>query len=1183
MRATKHKLLIGSATAVAVVAALAVAPSAGAAPKAPAAKVTSKNVIVLLKNQHSTMKPNRGGGKSSQRNSAIASDQARVVTNVRKMGATHIQQYNVVNAVSLTINSDKIAALSSDSSVAAVVPDLQIAAPTVTNDVGKKQDVKVKPNAVPAASYCSTDQAAPRLEPEALQTMHVAYDSAATPSAAKLEDGAGVKVGWIADGIDVNNPDFIRPNGDHVFVDYQDFSTEGLDAPSSAAEAFGDASSIAAQGGQTYNLNDYTAPANPLTAGCYVKIRGVAPGSSMVGLKVFGNAPTAPTSRFIGAVQYAVNVAGVDVLNESFGSNPYPDTMDDPISLVNNAAIAAGVTVVASSGDAGPNGSIGSPATSAGVIGVAATTMFRSAAQIKLDGFSIPNDALPINGWANDNISSLSSGGYSHSGKVPDVAAPGDSGWALCSPDTSVYLDCTNPYTGAPVSMLLFGGTSQSSPLTSGTAALVIAAYRKAHGGASPTPAVVKSIIVGTAQDLGHPAYEQGSGEVDALAAVKAALSMPAPGSTTVPATATGAGLVASTGTGGVNQLNLIGSAGSTASGSFTVTNASKSAQKVTLGTRQLTTVLTTTEGAVTLNPAQTFPNVSGGARAYRIVDVNVPAGADRLDASFASNTGPYTVFAALVDPNGIFQAYNSPQGLANFGHIDARFPAPTTATKKWHLLLWANPAFTGPINYQVKSSKYTATGTVSPSSVTLAAGASASVKATFPTGTVAGDASAAVTMKTALGTAADVPVSIRTLIPSAAAVNTWTGVITGGNGRANGGPAQTSSYYVDVPAGKPALNISVKLNSLAYPNEVLIGFLVRPDGQTVSAKSNLILDGAGALRAGTALVTFARVPSAGRYRFILEATNPVGGTAVDQPFTGTLTFGAATISAVTPLPSAKNAAIQGRSYKYSVKITNNSLQQQTYFADPRVNKAADYQLASQVPDNDLQNVTLPESAVSPNWLVPTRTTLTTFTANATVPVELDANYEYGDPEVFGGATGNYSTVSVASGAGVANGPWFANVGQPGPFNGPAPSGTVALNALVRTAQFDENADSSLGDYWISSLIPASSGAAPNSGAVGNKVLSSNSSRALNALRYQAKHTPVKQLRAKAASTTPACESLTRPGTLDPGQSCTFTFQITANGAHGAVVSGALSVQSLDFYGLTANDLASLPYGYTIR
>src|SRR6185437_7848309 len=104
------------------------------------------------------------------------------------------------------------------------------------------------------------------------------------------------------------------------------FSGEGPNAPTPGGEAFGDASSIAAQGRQTYDLSTFVNPAHPLPPGCNIKIRGVAPGASLVGLKVFGEAPTAPTSRFIQAIDYAVNVAGVDVLNESFGGNPFPDT-----------------------------------------------------------------------------------------------------------------------------------------------------------------------------------------------------------------------------------------------------------------------------------------------------------------------------------------------------------------------------------------------------------------------------------------------------------------------------------------------------------------------------------------------------------------------------------------------------------------------------------------------------------------------------------------------------------------------------------------------------------------------------------------------------------------------------------------------------------------------------------------
>ena len=112
-------------------------------------------------------------------------------------------------------------------------------------------------------------------------------------------------------------------------------------------EAFEDSSAIAAQGLHTYDLADYVVSAHPLPAGCNITVRGVAPGASLIGLKVFGNSNSAPTSRFIEAIDFAVT-DGADVLNESFGGNPYPDNGDDPITLADASAIAAGVTVVAS-------------------------------------------------------------------------------------------------------------------------------------------------------------------------------------------------------------------------------------------------------------------------------------------------------------------------------------------------------------------------------------------------------------------------------------------------------------------------------------------------------------------------------------------------------------------------------------------------------------------------------------------------------------------------------------------------------------------------------------------------------------------------------------------------------------------------------------------------------------------
>ncbi len=108
---------------------------------------------------------------------------------------------------------------------------------------------------------------------------------------------------WIADGLDPSNPDFIR-DGKSIFKDYVDFSGNSPDTQTGGEEAFGDASMIAAQGNETYDLSDYNSPAYPLPRNCDIKIEGMAPGASLIGLKAGGE--FLATSAILQSIDYAI-------------------------------------------------------------------------------------------------------------------------------------------------------------------------------------------------------------------------------------------------------------------------------------------------------------------------------------------------------------------------------------------------------------------------------------------------------------------------------------------------------------------------------------------------------------------------------------------------------------------------------------------------------------------------------------------------------------------------------------------------------------------------------------------------------------------------------------------------------------------------------------------------------------
>ncbi|MFZ0217369.1 MAG: S8 family serine peptidase, partial [Candidatus Dormiibacterota bacterium] len=617
------------------------------------AQANEKSIIVL-KNQHPELPP--VPSNTTRRAQAVQSDQAPITGELQQLRSPNLHSFQIVNAVGATISQAEVSRLRTNPVVEAVVPDAERTVLPVTDNAATPAAPATPgpSSSTQPEQVCPPNPQVPLVEPEALQLLHVQNQTGDTsPAAHDIVDGTGVKVGIIADGLDVNNPDLTR-NGKSIVYDFQDFSGDGPGAPTDSREAFLDAGSIAAQGKETYDLSKFVNPAHPLPAGCNIKIEGVAPGATLAIMNVFGGNAFTYDSNLLMGIDHAVSVDKVDVLNESFGGSGYPDDSVDPVKVANENAVAAGVTVVASTGDAGPTSTIGTPATDPGIIAAGGSTALQIVRELNGDG-----SPVVAGGWLSDNMSDIGSSGTSQYGpRTVDVVAPADRDWTLCSTDIAKYTGCADLYDNhlATLPIWAAGGTSVSAPLTSGTAALVIEAYAKTHHGQHPTPALVKQIIMGSATDLEAPANHQGAGLVNALKAVQTAESLTDGNGSPK---AIGDGLVASR-----PSLSTVASAGSSASFTEQVTNTSPKAVTVTPQLAALNASPQTNDtGTAQLGAGDaTFVDASGLTDRYQINQFTVPQGTDYLTADIGWNAQKEAgtgVLVSLFDPAGRFANYS--------------------------------------------------------------------------------------------------------------------------------------------------------------------------------------------------------------------------------------------------------------------------------------------------------------------------------------------------------------------------------------------------------------------------------------------------------------------------------------------------------------------------------------------
>ncbi len=1039
---------VATAVLMAAPASAAVSRPARAGTTALSSTVNDK-VIVVFKNQVSNLPDSTA--MRPQRDAAVASVQRPVLSALRSSHATDIRSFQLINAMSATVSPAEAARLAADPAVARVLPDEQVrlASPLPAEP----------PRATGQATKPLPGACAPKgqvqLDPQAVEQIHAASQSGKGDTAQALGyTGAGVKVGFIADGLDINNPDFIRADGQHVFTDYQDFSNTGSNGPTSGGEAFLDSSSIAAQGRHVYNVAGYGAG---LSRSCLIRVLGVAPGASLVGLDVFGSLNQAFNSVLMAAINYAVNTDHVNVLNESFGDNPFPDTASlDLIRMADEAAVAAGTTVTVSTGDAGSSSTIGSPGTDPAVISAGATTSYRAYAQTGIGGITSPG----VKGWLNNNISGLTSSGFAQNGSTVDVVAPGDLNWALCTPKPKTYAACTN-FSGQPASVELTGGTSEAAPLTAGVAALVIQAYAKAHGGHDPSPAVVKDIITSTATDIGAPADQQGAGMLDAYQAVLAARSYPGGHG------AAGHAILAS-----ISQLHAAGLPGSSRKLSDTISNDGASPVTVAVSSRTLGSYHTV--GSAKVKLADATKNTA-------VVHFTVPKGQARLDGSIAfTGAGPTSdlnarVNLSLIDPSGDLAEYNLPQGTGNFSDAQAANPQPGRWTAVISSAPSADGGTTGTVLFGARVAGWTRFGKLSARSLHLAPGASRQLTLYVRAPGGPGDQAGAIVLTSkaaepAFAQTSTVPVTLRAQIPAPSPVSTFTGTLTGGNGRQQS-EGQGAFYQVRIPSGLPALTAQITLPNSHSP---FVAELIDPaTGQAASTAASALLGAhSGTGYAGQpedGAVLHVLHPDAGLWTLAIDFYGQVSGTALSEPFQVTLGRAPARASAAGLPDSASTTLPAGKARTVHVRVTNTGKVPEEYFVDGRLGKSTTYSLPSQTHGT----VKVPITGTPPEYFVPSHTTSVTATATAAKPVYFDYWSYFGDPDLASSGTGDHVTGTLNSRS-VTEGLWVVSPFQKGPDGTkPLPPLTTKTTMTATTQAFDPAVSSPAGDLWQQSLHPS--------------------------------------------------------------------------------------------------------------
>lgn len=233
----------------------------------------------------------------------------------------------------------------------------------------------------------------------------------------------------------------------------------------------------------------------------YGRIYGVAPNAAVVGIKAFDGTGTATYADVIRGIDWALQVKdqiNLKVLNMSFSGPVRSYYWEDPLNQAVMKAWQAGIVVVASAGNTGPNPmTIGVPGNVPYIITVGAMT----------DNYTASN--------FDDKIASFSAAGPTVEGFVkPEIIAPGGHLSGLMSFDSQIVMEHPEFHDGGRYFEM--SGTSQAAAVVSGVVALMLT------NDPTLTPDEVKCRLMASAHKavkpdgtLAYSVFQQGAGIVN--------------------------------------------------------------------------------------------------------------------------------------------------------------------------------------------------------------------------------------------------------------------------------------------------------------------------------------------------------------------------------------------------------------------------------------------------------------------------------------------------------------------------------------------------------------------------------------------------------------------------------------------------------------------------------------------